>query len=358
MVQTDVGNFAQRKRDDMVWKNKKSILYSILELALIPAGNSAADIFKNVKEVAQRAEKLGYTRFWLAEHHNSVAIASSATSVLIGDVAGVTKTIRVGSGGIMLPNHSPLIIAEQFATLALLYPNRIDLGLGRAPGTDQLTATAIRPDRMRSVLNFPEEIMQIQQYLSMSNRGSKVRVPFGEGVNLPMYILGSSTDSAYLAAEMGLPYAFASHFSTTHLSEALSIYRKQFKPSTHLKQPYTIAGVNIIVSESNEDAERELTSLIRMFYGVLTGVPDFIQAPVPMSPEIKEVWKHPQVQQMLKYTFYGDHQTVKTKAIEFLAQTQADELMIVSNQYSHKGRVRSFESFAAIMKEINEFGLT
>jgi luciferase family oxidoreductase group 1 len=254
----------------------------------------------------------------------------------------------------MLPNHSPLIVAEQFATLALLYPGRIDLGLGRAPGTDQLTASAIRTDRMTSVMNFPEEINQILKYMSPRNSDAKVRVPFAEGVDVPVYILGSSTDSAHLAASMGLPYAIASHFATTHLMEAINIYRNNFKPSSHLKQPYVIAAANVIVCESNNEAERELTTLIKMFYGVLTGNPGYLQPAEELSPLLKEVWKHPQVQQMLQYTFYGDADTVKDHTIDFLKKTLADELIIVSNQFSHAARLRSFEGFAAIMKKINQ----
>lgn len=329
------------------------IRHSILELALIPEDTTPSEVFKNIKELAQKAEEWGYSRFWLAEHHNSLAIASSATAVLIGDVAGATRSIRVGSGGIMLPNHSPLIIAEQFATLALLYPGRIDLGLGRAPGTDQLTAAAIRPDRMKSILNFPGEIRQVEQYLAVSNSSAKVRVPFAEGVKVPMYVLGSSTDSAHVAAEMGLPYAFASHFAPMHLLEAFKIYRNNFKPSEYLDQPYTIAAINVIISETYELAERELTSLIRMFYGVLTGVPSLIQPPTEMTAELRQIWEHPQVQQMLKYTFFGNDKTVKKQVSEFIETTAANEIIAVSNQFAHASRLRTFEFFANIMSEIN-----
>ena len=334
-------------------KMNKAVKYSVLELALIPHGVPATTVFKNIREVAAKAEELGYTRYWLAEHHNSLAIASSATPLLIGDIARSTKTIRVGSGGVMLPNHSPLIVAEQFATLALLYPGRIDLGLGRAPGTDQLTAAAIRTDRMASVMNFPAEIRQIQKYMSVENSDAKVRVPFAEGVDVPVYILGSSTDSAHLAAAMGLPYAFASHFATTHLMEAIHIYRMNFKPSAHLKQPYLIVAANIIVSDSNAEAERELTSLIKMFYGVLSGQPDYVQPPEEMSPVLKQVWEHPQVQQMLQYTFFGDAKKVMESTVDFLQKTSADEIMVVSNQFSHAARIRSLEGFSKIMQEIN-----
>lgn len=203
---------------------EKNIPYSVLELATVAAGSTPGDALKNSLELARKAEEMGYTRFWLAEHHNMVSIASSATSVLISYIAAGTKKIKVGSGGIMLPNHSPLIVAEQFGTLGALFPDRIDLGLGRAPGTDQVTAHAIRSDRMQSVYKFPEEVSQIQQYFSPDNRAAQVRATVAEGVGVPIYILGSSTDSAYLAAEKGLPYAFASHFAPGQLFEALSIY--------------------------------------------------------------------------------------------------------------------------------------
>src|SRR5690606_23711768 len=202
---------------------RRNILYSILELSFVTKGSNPSESFTKSLNLAQQAENFGYTRFWLAEHHNAISIASSATAVLIGHIAGGTKKIRVGSGGIMLPNHSPLIVAEQFGTLGRLYPNRIDLGLGRAPGTDPETAHAIRPDRMHSVYKFPEEIGEIIEYFSEDN-DSKVRAPIAEGVDVPLYILGSSTDSARVAAKLGLPYAFASHFATTYLFEALNIY--------------------------------------------------------------------------------------------------------------------------------------
>src|SRR5690606_26815125 len=250
---------------------KNKIPYSILELASVSKGSSPAEAFKNSLDLAQKAEEFGYKRFWLAEHHNMISIASSATSVLIGYIAGGTKRIRVGSGGIMLPNHSPLIVAEQFGTLGSLYPDRIDLGLGRAPGTDQVTAQAIRSDRMQAVYKFPEEINQIQKYFSPENRSAKVRATVAEGVNVPIYILGSSTDSAYLAAEKGLPYVFASHFAPAQLFDALNIYYNNFQPSENLKEPYTMACANIIAADTDEEAERISTSLIRMMLGVFTG---------------------------------------------------------------------------------------
>ncbi len=330
--------------------NIKSIPYSILELASVSAGSNPAETFKNSLNLAQKAEELGYTRFWLAEHHNMVSIASSATAVLIGHIAGGTKKIRVGSGGIMLPNHSPLIVAEQFGTLGSLYPNRIDLGLGRAPGTDQVTAQAIRPDRMQAVYKFPGEVSQIQQYFSAENSSSKVRATVAEGVDVPIYILGSSTDSAHLAAEKGLPYAFASHFAPAQLFEALNIYYNNFRPSAQLKEPYTIACVNIIAADTDEAAIRISTSLIRMMFGVLTGNIDYMQPPSEMTDELKGLALNPAFQRMLKYAFIGSKQTVKVQTEEFLKATGVNEVMAVSHIYGHQDRLRSYELFSEIMK--------
>ena len=240
----------------------KDIPYSILELATVGVGSSPQETFKNSLDLARKAEGFGYRRFWLAEHHNMISIASSATAVLIGYIAQGTERIRVGSGGIMLPNHSPLIVAEQFGTLGSLHQGRIDLGLGRAPGTDQLTAHAIRSDRMQAVYKFPEEVTQIQQYFSPENRNAKVRATVAEGINVPVYILGSSTDSAHVAAKKGLPYAFASHFAPAQLFEALEIYYNHFQPSEFLEEPYTIAGINVIAADTEDEAEKISTSLI------------------------------------------------------------------------------------------------
>ncbi|HQW54581.1 MAG TPA: LLM class flavin-dependent oxidoreductase [Saprospiraceae bacterium] len=328
--------------------------YSILELALVSQGHSTQETFNNVLDLAQHAETLGYTRFWLAEHHNARNIGSSATSVLIGYVAAGTNTLRIGSGGIMLPNHSPLIIAEQFGTLASLYPGRIDLGLGRAPGTDRETALAIRSDFLNATLSFPDEIARIERYFSTDNAGSKVRVPFAEGVEVPIYILGSSTDSAHLAAEKGLPYAFASHFATTHLGAALEIYRNEFQPSPTLEKPYIMAGVNIIIADTDAEAERLATSLIHMIIGIFTGKRDYVQPPTAMTAELREVMQHPQIHQMLRYSFIGSKASVKVKVKEFIDQTQAIELIAVTNLYDVKDRIRSYELFAEIMKELNQ----
>lgn len=328
-------------------------LYSILDLVLVSEGQSLKKTFNNALKLAQHCEAYGYTRYWLAEHHNSKTIGSSATSILIGYIAEGTKTLRIGSGGIMLPNHSPLIIAEQFGTLASIYPDRIDLGLGRAPGTDRETAQAIRSDFMQAAQSFPNEVAKIETYFSLENAISNVRATVAEGVNVPIYILGSSTDSAHLAAKKGLPYAFASHFATTHLDNAIAIYRDEFQPSEKLNKPYVIAGVNIVIANTDEEAERLSTSLIKMIVGIFTGKRDYVKPPEAMTDEYREILKHPQVNQMLKYSFIGSKATVKTQVKDFLEQTQADELIAVCNIYDVNDRIRSYELFAEIMKELN-----
>jgi luciferase family oxidoreductase group 1 len=333
---------------------KNTISYSILELAIVSEGSTFKQTLNNSLELAKVAEENNYTRYWFAEHHNPESVGSSATSILIGYVAENTERIRVGSGGIMLPNHSPLIIAEQFGTLAHLYPNRIDLGLGRAPGTDTLTAQAIRIDFMKAAHSFPAEVEKIENYFSSQNKTSKVRAAIAEGTDVPIYILGSSTDSAHLAASKGLPYAFASHFASTHLLNALNIYREEFKPSEFLKEAYTIAGVNIVIADTDEEAERLYTSLIRMFFGVLTGNSQPLHPPTEMTDDLKDVVQHPSLHQMLKYSFVGTKETVKTQLKDFINETQVDELIMVSTIYSIDDRIKSAKFFAEVMKEIND----
>ncbi|RKQ49304.1 hypothetical protein BXY85_0293 [Roseivirga pacifica] len=330
---------------------QKNIPYSILELASVAANSNPADTFKRSLDLAQKAEELGYHRFWLAEHHNMISIASSATAVLIGHIAAGTEKIRVGSGGIMLPNHSPLVVSEQFGTLGSLYPDRIDLGLGRAPGTDQVTAQAIRSDRMQSVYRFPEEVEAIQHYFSADNAGARVRATVAEGVNVPIYILGSSTDSAHLAAKMGLPYAFASHFAPAQLFEALNIYYNEFQPSDYLGEPYTIGLLNIIAADTDAEAERLSTTQIRMILGVLTNKLDYMQPPIDMTPELKAISQDPAFLRMQQYAFVGSKATVKEKTEEFLSKTGVSELMIASHLYHHEDRLKSIELFSEIMKE-------
>lgn len=335
-------------------KMKKHIEHSILELAIVSEGSTFRETLHNSLALAKVAEANNYKRYWFAEHHNSASVGSSATSILIGYVAENTDRIRVGSGGIMLPNHSPLIIAEQFGTLAHLYPDRIDLGLGRAPGTDTLTAQAIRSDFMKAAHSFPSEIEKIEHYFSAENSKGKVRAPIAEDAKVPIYILGSSTDSAHLSAQKGLPYAFASHFATNHLMQALKIYREEFQPSETLAKPYTIAGINVVVAETNEEAQKLFTSLIRMFFGVLTGNSQPLHPPTEMTDDLKDIFNHPSLQQMLKYSFVGTKELVKEQTKAFLNETQVDELIMVSTIYNREDRIRSTEMFAEVMREINE----
>ncbi|MFV8225500.1 LLM class flavin-dependent oxidoreductase [Christiangramia aquimixticola] len=331
----------------------KPVNYSILDLAVVGQDISHAKVFENSVELAKEAESLGYKRFWLAEHHNMVSIASSATTVLMGHVAARTAKIRIGSGGIMLPNHSPLLVAEQFGTLGTLFPGRIDMGLGRAPGTDQVTAHAIRSDRMNSVFQFPHEIDEIRKYFKNDNSSTKVRATVAEGVDVPMYILGSSTDSAHVAAEKGLPYVFASHFAPSQLFEAMEIYYNNFQPSEYLEKPYSIAGINVIAANTNEEAEKISTSSLRMMVGVMTGNLDYLQKPVEMNDELRAVRDNPSLQRMLKYAFTGDKQMVKSKTVDFIKQTGVDEVIVASHIYDQKDRLRSFRIFSEIMEEVN-----
>ncbi|HLW30139.1 MAG TPA: LLM class flavin-dependent oxidoreductase [Brumimicrobium sp.] len=328
----------------------KKTKYSLLELAMVNDNTTHETVFKNSVEVAQTAEELGYHRFWLAEHHNMVSIASSATVVLMGHIAAKTNTIRVGSGGIMLPNHSPLLVAEQLGTLGNLFPNRIDLGLGRAPGTDQITAHAIRSDRMQSVHNFPNEVSEIQSYFENTSTDTKVRATVAEGVDVPIYILGSSTDSAHLAAKKGLPYVFASHFAPAQLHSALAIYHNEFQPSKYLDKPYTIAGINVIAAATSEEAEKRSTSMYRMMLGVLTQQLDYMRAPIDMNDEIRQLRSHPALQQMLNYTFIGDKEEVKEQTEKFIKETGVDELITTSYLYHQEDRLESLKIFAEIMK--------
>lgn len=333
--------------------NPDDVSYSILELAIVSQDQSFQQALHNARILAKAAEEYGYRRIWFAEHHNAAHIASVATSLLIGYVAENTSTIRVGSGGVMLPNHSPLIIAEQFGTLAHLYPGRIDLGLGRAPGTDQQTAMAIRPDFFQGAQRFPQEIDQIQRYFSRDNNRSPVRAAIAEGAEVPLYILGSSTDSAHLAASKGLPYAFASHFATTHLFDALRIYHQNFQASPYLDQPYTMAGINVFIAKTEDEAERLFSSLVRMFVSFLTRDEKPLQPPVELSEDLRQALEHPTIRQMLNYSFYGTKETVKAKVKEFLDQTRVNELIAVSPIYDLDDRLRSVRMFSEVMQEIN-----
>ncbi|MES2455239.1 MAG: LLM class flavin-dependent oxidoreductase [Bacteroidota bacterium] len=322
--------------------------YSVLDLATVVEGKTPADTFKNSVDLAQHAENWGFSRYWLAEHHNMISVASSATSVVIGHIASHTKTIRVGSGGIMLPNHSPLIIAEQFGTLESLFPGRIDLGLGRAPGTDQVTAMAIRGERFSGANDFPKDILKLQRYFSSENRSSAVRAIPGEGLDIPIWILGSSTDSAHLAAALGLPYAFASHFAPAQLLTAIRIYREEFKPSVYLAQPYVMACVNVVAADTDAEAERLVTSLYQLFKGIVTGKRKLLQPPVDNMEDVWDEYEEAQASQMLACTFVGSKATISQDLQSFIAQTQADEIIVSSHIYDHKARLRSYEILAEV----------
>jgi len=326
----------------------KNIPYSVLDLATVLEGHTAADTFKTSLEIAQQSERLGYRRYWFAEHHNMAGVASSATAVLIGFIAGGTKTIRVGSGGIMLPNHSPLIVAEQFGTLASLYPNRIDLGLGRAPGTDQVTAMAIRGENFNSPHHFPRDIERLQQFFSSDNRGSNVRAFPGEGLDIPIWVLGSSTDSARLAAEKGLPYAFASHFAPTYFEQAIAIYRNNFKPSAFLQEPYVMACVNVVAADTEEQAEFLSSSVKRMFLGVITGKRELLK---PAFDNINGYWDRMEkeaVEQMLYYSFIGSKETIKRNLEDFVEKYGVNEIMSTSHIYDQQAKLHSNKLFSEV----------
>ena len=320
----------------------RKIPISVLELATVTEGGNPGTAIAGTVKVAKHAESLGYQRIWMAEHHNMKHIASSATSVLIGHVAGKTNTIRVGSGGIMLPNHSPLVIAEQFGTLETIYPGRIDLGLGRAPGTDQFTAMALRRNNMSTSSEFPADVRQLQTYFSKDNFNARVRAFPGEGLEIPLWILGSSTDSAYLAAQIGLPYAFAAHFAPAQFRSAIKIYRNNFKPSKQLDSPYVMACVNVIGAETNEEAEFLKSSLIRLFVGIITNTRNPLQPP----GDLPESYQNPDVRafvnSMLSCTFTGNRDTLRNDLSGFIKETGIDELMAASYIFDPEAKLRSF----------------
>lgn len=332
-----------------------NIKYSVLDLATVCQDDTLQQTFARSLQTARFAERQGYTRYWFSEHHNMESVASAATSVLIGYVAGGTTTIRVGSGGIMLPNHSPLIIAEQFGTLGSLYPGRIDLGLGRAPGTDGLTAMTIRNSPVNAPYDFRAHIKQLQTYFSSENAGAKVRALPGEGVEVPLWILGSSTDSAYLAAQLGLPYAFAAHFAPAQLMQALSIYREYFQPSAVLQQPYAMACVNVIAAATNEEAVFLSTSLYKMFMGIFTNERAPLQPPFDPG-ELRYLWTPEQeygVKQMLANSFIGDKNTIARHLSGFLEATGIQEIMIATQVFDQQKKERSFQLFKEVIDSIS-----
>lgn len=326
---------------------------SVLDLSPITEGASAADALRNTRDLARHAEALGYHRYWLAEHHNMIGIASAATAVVIGHVAGATTTIRVGAGGIMLPNHAPLVVAEQFGTLASLYPGRIDLGLGRAPGTDQRTLRALRRDPA-SANNFPQDVLEVQAYFAPAQPGQAVRAVPGEGLEVPLWILGSSTFGAQLAAALGLPYAFASHFAPDDLMRALDIYRATFKPSAQLSRPYVMLGVNVTAAPSDAEARHLFTSVQQLFANLVRGTPGRLQPPVA---DIDAYWSPAEkvhAERMLQYAFVGAAETVRDGLQRFVRHTGADELMVTTHIHDHAARLRSYEILAGLRATFGE----
>jgi len=333
--------------------SEQGINYSVLDLAVITDGQSPGDAIANSRDLAKHVEDMGYKRFWMAEHHNMENIASSATSVLIGHVAEATDTLRIGSGGVMLPNHSPLVIAEQFGTLATLYSNRIDLGLGRAPGTDQKTASAIRPDRMQQVRKFPNNVKKLRQYFSGDNPPNDIKAIPGKGTEVPLWILGSSTDSARLAAALGLPYVFASHFAPQQLRSALRTYRNNFEPSQQLDEPYVMTCINVVAADTDDKAQWLSTSLKQMFMGIITGDRSPMKPPVDNMGEVWNMRQKAAVKQMLRCSFIGDKETIKGELSDFIQSTGSDEVMVASYLYDHQERIRSHQLFAEVMESLN-----
>jgi len=316
--------------------------FSILDLVHVNQGSSPKEALNSSLKLAQRAEEFGYERLWVAEHHNMPSIASAATSVVIGYLASGTKKIRVGAGGIMLPNHSPLVIAEQFGTLATLYPGRIDLGLGRAPGTDQKTLSALRRDPMSSN-SFPQDVQELQAYFADPSEDQKIQAVPGSGLHVPLWILGSSTFGAQLAAALGLPYAFASHFAPASLMEAIHIYRENFKPSKQLQKPYVMVGVNAIAADTDEEAKLLFTSLQQAFSNLHRGYRGGFLPPIE---DIETYWSSQErmmASQMLAYSVVGSMDTVNKGLKKFIDVTKADELMIVGSIYDVDARIKSFE---------------
>lgn len=318
---------------------------SVLDLAPVKKDKTIRDTFQDSLSLANHTENLNYKRFWLAEHHNMESIASSATSVLIGFIANGTKKIRVGSGGIMLPNHSSLVIAEQFGSLESIFPGRIDLGLGRAPGTDGLTAQAL--GRNPAIINqqFPRQILELQKYFSKENSEALVRAIPGEGLDIPLYILGSSTDSAFLAAELGLPYAFAGHFAPEQMEMAFNIYRQNFEPSKYCTEPYIIACINGVAAETSEEANKMSTTLFQAFINIIRNDRKPFAPPVDEMDDIWSPMEKSMVLQKLRYTFIGDQAEIEEQIKSFQEKFNVNELMINSHIYDHQKRLNSYTIF-------------
>ncbi|WP_375461887.1 LLM class flavin-dependent oxidoreductase [uncultured Enterovirga sp.] len=325
--------------------------FSILDLAPVPQGSTPGDALRNSLDLARHAEGWGYQRYWVAEHHNMIGIASAATSVVVGYLAAGTRTIRVGSGGIMLPNHSPLVIAEQFGTLEALYPGRIDLGLGRAPGTDGRTQRALRRDP-EAADTFPQDVLELQALLGPVGPGQTVQAVPGGGSNVPLWILGSSLFGAQLAAMLGLPYAFASHFAPEALLQALQVYRERFEPSAQLGRPHAMVGANVIAADTDAEARRLFTSAQQSFTNLFRGTRGKLLPPID---DIETYWsprEKAQASGMLARSFVGSPETVRRGLLAFIAETGADEIMVASAIHDHSARLRSYEILADVARDL------
>ncbi|MFD4705166.1 LLM class flavin-dependent oxidoreductase [Gottfriedia sp. NPDC058432] len=335
---------------DKVAKNLSEIPLSVLDLAPVVEGSTPADAFKNSLDLAQHAEKWGYHRYWFAEHHNMPAVASSATSVVIGHIASGTSTIRVGSGGIMLPNHAPLVIAEQFGTLESLHPGRVDLGLGRAPGSDMSTTRALRRD-LRSHEDFPAQLEELRNYFNPpGGLGSlTVQAVPGEGLNIPIWLLGSSGFSAQLAAELGLPFAFAAHFAPDYTVQAMQLYHNNFKPSKSLDEPYAMIGLNVVVADTNQEAKRLFTTQQQSFLNLIRGgKPSLLKPPVDDMDEIWSPYEKETLENQMKLSAIGTIETVTEKLQTVLNITKADEIMVNGSVFDHAARLYSYELLSKV----------
>ncbi|WP_238600533.1 LLM class flavin-dependent oxidoreductase [Metasolibacillus meyeri] len=325
----------------------KNIPISVLDLVPVVEGQSTTEAFERSRRLAILADDLGYERYWVAEHHNSRAIASSATAVVIGYLANATKKIRVGSGGIMLPNHAPLIVAEQFGTLDAMFPERIDLGLGRAPGTDPFTARALR---RREAEGFEDNIEELERYLMRGKEADPIKAYPGLGANIPLWLLGSSLFSAELAARRGMPYAFASHFAPDYLMQAIGIYHTQFRPSEALEKPKMLACVNVIIAETDEEAQKLATTHYQFFLSIIRRTHDLLKPPVDDMDAIWTPFEKQAVMQQRQYMFVGSQQTVKEQLEKFVADTQVDELMVTASIYDEDARAKSFTLLKALFE--------
>ncbi|HEY0413747.1 MAG TPA: LLM class flavin-dependent oxidoreductase [Allosphingosinicella sp.] len=323
------------------------IPFSVLDLAPVAEGGDAGGALRNALDLAQHAERLGYRRFWMAEHHSMPGIASAATAVALAYIGAGTSTIRIGAGGIMLPNHAPLVIAEQFGTLESLFPGRVDLGLGRAPGTDQAAAYALRRNLASDENQFPRDVVELMTYFSPGEDRPRVRAIPGEGLAIPVWILGSSLFGAQLAAMLGLPYAFASHFAPGQMMDAISVYRDRFRPSAQLERPYVMLGFNAFAADTDEAAQHLSTSLMQAFVNLRAGRPTKLPPPVPGYADTLPASARAILDQVLSCSAIGSPGTVRAAVQAFVDRTGADELMITSQIYDHEARLRSYEIVAA-----------